>query len=89
MASPDIVSSIKNPRYFTLECCLICLSPYFILSFQKFFFLNLEAKSIDFVVSSPMWILSLLSTNQSHILEKSTFNCFLNFINIFMLTNQI
>ena len=40
------------------------------------FFLNLEAKSIDFVLSSPKLILSLLSTNQSHILEKSTFSCF-------------
>ena len=40
--------------------------PYFVLSFLIFLFLNLEAKSIDFVLSSPKWILSLLST----------FNCF-------------
>ena len=76
MASPDIVSSIKHPRYFTLECCLICISPYFILSFLIFLFLNLEAKSIDFVLSSPKWILSLLLANQSHVLEKSTLTCF-------------
>ena len=24
-----ILSSNKHPRYFTLECCLICISPYF------------------------------------------------------------
>ena len=35
--------------------------------------LELEVKSIDFVLSSPKSILSLLSTNQSHILQKSSF----------------
>ena len=75
-ASPDIVSSIKHPSYFTLECCLIYISPYFMLTFLMFSFLNVEAKSIDFVLSSPNEILSLFSTNQSHILEKSTFSCF-------------
>ena len=39
----------------------------FILSFLMFFFLNLEAKSIDFVLSSPK---CLLSTNQSYISEN-------------------
>ena len=43
MASPDIASFI------TLEWCLICISPYFMLSFLMFFSLNFEAKSIDFV----------------------------------------
>ena len=53
MASPDIISSIKHPRYFTLECCSICISPYFMLSFLMFLFLNLEVKNIDFALSSP------------------------------------
>ena len=35
------------------------------------FILNLEAKSISFVLSLPKCILSLLSTNQSHILQNS------------------
>ena len=76
IASPDIVSSIRRPKYLTLECCLICISPYFLLRFYRFFLLSLEAKSIGFVLFLPNWILSLLSTNQLHILEKSTFNCF-------------
>lgn len=41
-----------------------------------FFFLILKAKSNDLVLSSPRWILTLLSINQSHILEKSIFNVF-------------
>ena len=45
MASLDIVSSFKHTRYFTLECCLICLSPYFMLSLLIFFFLNLAKKT--------------------------------------------
>ena len=69
-------SSIKHLRYFTLGSCLICISPYFMWCFLIFFFLSLEVKRIDFVLSSPKWILSLLSTNQSHILEKSKFNYF-------------
>ena len=72
----DIVSSSMHSRYFTLECCLICISPYFIFSFLTFFILNLVAKSIDLVLSSPKWILSLLSTNQSQLLSKSLFSCF-------------
>ena len=76
IASLDIVLSNKHPKYLTLKCCLICISPYFMLSFIFFSLLNLETKSIDFVISSPDCILSLLSTNLSHILEKSSFNCF-------------
>ena len=72
MASPDIVSSINHPRHFTLGRCLICISPYFMLSFLMFFFFNLEKKSIDFVLSSPKRILNLLSTYYLHLL--STFS---------------
>ena len=32
----------------------ICISPYFVLSFLMFFFLNLEAKSIDFVIPTKV-----------------------------------
>ena len=63
MDSTDIVSSIKHPRSLTLECYLICISPCFMLLFLMFFFLDLEARSIDFVLSSPMWILRLFSAN--------------------------
>ena len=48
IASPDIFSSNKHSKYLTLECCLICISPYFKLKFLMFFLLNLEAKSILF-----------------------------------------
>ena len=75
MTSPDMTSpSIKHPKKFTFQCCLICISPYFMLIFLIFFCLNLEARSIDFVFSLSKWILGLLSTKQSHILETSTFN---------------
>ena len=58
------------------------------LSFLTLFLLNLEAKSLDFLLSSPNCILGLLSTNQSHILEKSSFKCFwITLINIFMFTD--
>ena len=36
--SSDIVPSSMGPNYFTLECCLICISPYFIFSFPYFIF---------------------------------------------------
>ena len=84
IASPDIFSSIKHTRYLTLECYLICISPYFILSFFIFFLLNLEAKSIDFVLYSPKCIISLLSSNQSHILQKSSFNWFSILLNLYL-----
>ena len=37
IASLDIVLSNKHPKYLTLKCCLICISPYFMLSFIFFF----------------------------------------------------
>ena len=40
------------------------------------FKLRLELNKIDFVLSSPKFILSLLSTSQSEILLKSLVNCF-------------
>ena len=70
--SPDSM----HPKYFILECCLICISPYFTFSFMTFFILNFVPKSIDLVLPLPKWILSLLLTNQSQMLSKSLFSYF-------------
>ena len=66
-----IVSSVKFPKYLTLGCCLIYISPYFFAKFFNISFLNLEGKSINCVLSSPKW-----PTNQSHISEISSKNVF-------------
>ena len=71
---PRHLSSNKYPKYLTLEFCLVCISTYFKVSLSIFFLLNLVAKCIDLVVSSSKFILSLLLSNQSHILQKSSFN---------------
>ena len=73
-ASPNIVSSNEHPRYLTLECCLVYISSYFMWSFLYFSLLNFKAKSIGFVLSSPKCMVTLLYKNQSHILQKSSFN---------------
>ena len=65
----------------------LCI-PYFIFSCLTFFILNLVSKSIDVVLSSSKWMLRLLSTNQSKMFSESSFSFFLNFINIFKLTNK-
>ena len=33
---PDIFSSSIHPKYFTMECGLICISPYFEFSHKKY-----------------------------------------------------
>ena len=71
---PDIVSSSKQPRYVTLEYCFISILLYIILSFPVFFNLSFKLKSMRFVLSSPRWLVNLLSTNYSHKLAKSLFN---------------
>ena len=76
IASVDVVSSRMHPKYFTSECCIICISPYFIFSFLSFFILNLVGKSINLVLLLLKWILSLLLTNQSEMLSKSLLSCF-------------
>ena len=48
----------------------------FLSSSSTSFILRLELNKIDFILSSPKCILSLLSTNQSQILLKSLVNCF-------------
>ena len=74
MPSSDILSFNKHSRTWLQNVALICICPYFMLSYFIFFLSCLEAKSIDLVLFSPKYILSLLSTNQSHILQKSSFN---------------
>ena len=58
---------------------------FYIIFYVKFFYIftfKFRTIIIDFVLFSP----SLLSSNQSHILQKCSF--FINFINIFMFTNK-
>ena len=50
------------------------MSLYFIFEGSAFLTLFLLANKIHFVLSSPKCILNLLSTNQSHKLEKFVFN---------------
>ena len=74
--SPFRVSSRIQPRYFTLECCFILIPSYSIFIFAVFFNLYLFTKRIDLDLSSPKWILSLFSMNQSQRLAKSSFSFF-------------
>ena len=69
IASPNRFSTNSQSKYFTFEYCLILMLPYFISNVAIFFFLFLVEKKIDLDLSSPKWMLSLLSTNQSHILQ--------------------
>ena len=50
-------------------------------NFCSFLILRLEGIWIELVLSSPNWMLSLLSTNQSHMFGKYLFNIYL-FISI-------
>ena len=76
IVSPDNVLSNTHPRQFTCLLCLIFIYLYLISSSFTSFELGLELNKIDFVLSSLKGILSLLSTNQSQILLKSSFNYF-------------
>ena len=76
IVSPDIGSFNIQPKYVTFECCFICIFFYLIFSFGTLFILRLEAKSIDLVLSSPKWMLSLLSTNHSQMFLKYLFQLF-------------
>ena len=49
---------------------------YIPIFFEVSPFENLEAKTVGIVLFSPKGIPSLLSTNQSHMLQKSLFNGF-------------
>ena len=47
-----------------------------IFSLPTFLNLRFEPNRMDLVLSSPKWMLSLLSSNHSHRLLKSLFKCF-------------
>ena len=63
-------SSSTLPRYETVWYYLIRTVPYLILRLLSFFNRFFVPNNMHLALSSPKWILSLLSTNQSQILEK-------------------
>ena len=74
ITSPDIILSNKHPRYLALEFCLICISPYFMWSFFYIFPFKFRSKRHWFCLILTKVYNSLLTTNQSHIFQKSSFN---------------
>ena len=70
----DKVSSKRQLRYSTVENCFNVTLCLFMTIGSALFLWFLGLKRIDFVLSSPKCIESLLSTNQSHRLLKSVFN---------------
>ena len=88
IGSLDIDSSNTHPRYVTSAFCFIFISLYLIFSLQIFLVLRLLAKRIDLVLSSPKWILNLLSTNQSQIFSKSSLSIFFDYCNTFILVHK-
>ena len=70
--SPDSVSSSMNPKYFTLECCLICISPYFIFSFLVLQFSILYLVYIQFyeIRSKPIYRM-FRETNSIQFLQQN------------------
>ena len=74
ISRPDNVSSRRHPRYSTVENCFKVTSCLLIAIGSALLLWFLGLKRIDFVLSSPKWIESLLSTNQSHRLLKSLFS---------------
>ena len=52
---------------------LMCISPYLISRLLTLLSLCFVPNSMHFVLSSPKWMLSLLSTNQSQTFEKFLF----------------
>ena len=68
--TPESVLSKMQPKYVTFEYYLIFISSYGIFNGIAFLILFLLLKRIDLVLSSTKWMLSLFSTNQSHIKLK-------------------
>ena len=64
--SPEISSSRMHPKYVTLFYWDILISPLLMSSISSFFKRLLDPNTMDLVLSSPKWMLSLFSTNQSH-----------------------
>ena len=71
LGSPDGFSSRTQPRYVTLWYWLICIVPY-LISKLRGFSVSFLYQTVYFylVLSSPKWILSLLSTNQLQTCDK-------------------
>ena len=69
-------SCLAHIQDMLLPNVVLYLSLYLIFNWQIFFACRLLAKRTDFVLSSPKWILSLLSTNQSQRFSKSSLSHF-------------
>ena len=65
IGSPDRFSSSTQPRYEIVWYCLICTVPYLMLRLLSFLNRFFVPNNMHLVLSSPKWLLSLLSTNQS------------------------
>ena len=85
IGSPDTDSSNAHPRYVFCAFCFIFISLYIIFSLRIFLGLCLLGKRIYLVLSSPKWILNLLSTDQSQIFSKSSLSIFFDYCNVLML----
>ena len=66
--SPEKDSSNIQPRKVTSEYRLIFNDPYFLHLFEG-------VKRMEFVLSSPKWMLNLLCLNQLQMFEKFLFSC--------------
>ena len=67
MLPPDRLQSKIHPKYFTSLCCFILISPLFISNLALHFNLLFVPKRMDFIFSSPKWILNLFFfMNQLH-----------------------
>ena len=62
--SPDSISSRTLPKYVTVEYYLFFIFLYWMFKGLAFFNLTFTDKKIDLVLSSPKWMLSLLSTKK-------------------------
>ena len=71
-----IVSSNTYPRYLTCERCFIFTCLCLIFTWWTFFDLRFLEKRINLVLSTPKFILTLLSTNQSTMFSNSLLSCF-------------
>ena len=89
IVSPEILQFKIHPRYFTFTYCLISMPLHTIFKNLAFRSFCLVPSNIDFILSCPKCILNLLSTIQSHTLEKSLISCFSNFSFAFILENYI
>ena len=77
MDSPEVSSTFSSrtqPKYKTLEYYHILMTLYWLFSGVEFLILCSLPNKIDFVLSSPKWILNLLSTSQSQSIPKFLFS---------------